>query len=124
MHFFALYQQMQAMQECVQQFFNEINDLAVTLTAERFEKTFKIKHLGHLVQVMHEHAGARPSALLTKCNEKDPRPDSAHLIEHRRKQRQSESFVRSAGSQQNLPRPKVAPSRSIGAEHQCFQFAH
>ncbi len=45
---------MQAMQKCLQQFFNEIKDLAATLKVETFEKTFKIKHLGHLVHVMHE----------------------------------------------------------------------
>jgi hypothetical protein len=31
---------MQVMQGRLQQFFNEIKDLAVTLKAERFEKTF------------------------------------------------------------------------------------
>ena len=42
------------MQAGLQQFFNEIKDLAETLKAKNFEKTFKIKHLGHLVHVMHE----------------------------------------------------------------------
>jgi hypothetical protein len=40
LHFFALYQQMQAMQARLQQFFNEIKDLAVTLKAKRLEKAF------------------------------------------------------------------------------------
>ena len=54
MHFFALYQQLRVMQASLQKLFNEINDLAMTQKFEQFEKTFRIKHLGHLVHVMHE----------------------------------------------------------------------
>ena len=45
---------MPGMQKGLQKFFNEIKDLAVTLKTETFEKTFKIKHLGHLVHATHE----------------------------------------------------------------------
>lgn len=45
---------MPGMQKGLQKFFNEIKDLAVTLKTETFEKTFKIKHLGQLVDATRE----------------------------------------------------------------------